>query len=113
MNRSIVVRTQFEGLHCYADAPQDVAFLRNLHRHMFYVEAELEVFHDDRELEFIQVKRTLNEAVQSLKTHDASLSCEQMADIIIQHLVHKYGRRQIIVAVFEDNENGGKIYYGI
>ena len=43
MKSSIVVRTSFEGIHQYTNAPEEVDFLRHPHRHMFYVEAEIEV----------------------------------------------------------------------
>lgn len=110
MKSSIVVRTNFEGIHRYADAPQEVAFLQEPHRHVFYVEVEMEVFHDDRELEFIMVKRNLNKFLYT-KPFGIRSSCEQMATEIIRFLVETYGERQMIVSVFEDGENGGKVYY--
>lgn len=111
MKSSIVVRTSFEGIHRFADAPQEVGFLREPHRHIFSVEVEMEVFHDDRELEFIMVKHNLNKFLFS-KPFGIRSSCEQMANEIIEFLVSIYGKRQMIVGVFEDNENGGRVYYG-
>ena len=111
MKSSIVVKTSFEGLHRYADAPQEVAFLKEPHRHVFMVEVEMQVFHDDRELEFIMVKRNLNKFLFS-KPFGIRSSCEQMATEIIKFLLGAYGERQMIVGVFEDGENGGKVYYG-
>lgn len=111
MKSSIVVRTNFEGIHRYADAPHEVAFLQEPHRHIFTVEVEMEVFHNDRELEFIMVKRNLNKFLFN-KPFGIRSSCEQMATEIISFLVKTYGERQIIVSVFEDGENGGKVYYG-
>jgi hypothetical protein len=35
----IQVRTSFVGVHQWKDAPDEVAFLRNLHRHVFKVSA--------------------------------------------------------------------------
>ena len=109
MNSSIVVRTLFEGIHKYADAPNEVGFLREPHRHIFHVEAEIEVKHDDRELEFIMVKRELNKYLYS-KPFGIRHSCEQMAKDIIAFLTEKYGKRKMSVLVLEDNENGGKVY---
>ena len=111
MKSSIVVRTSFEGIHKYSDAPQEVAFLREPHRHLFVVEVEMEVFHSDRELEFIMVKHNLNKFLFS-KPFGIRSSCEQMASEIITFLVGAYGERQMIVGVFEDGENGGRVYYG-
>ena len=111
MKSSVVVRTNFEGIHRFADAPQEVAFLQEPHRHIFNVEVEMEVFHDDRELEFIMVKRNLNKYLYA-KPFGIRHSCEQMARDIAKFLACEYGERQIIVSVFEDNENGGRVYYG-
>lgn len=104
---TIFVTTQFEGIHCYPDAPDEVAFLRSPHRHMFHVRATLEVFHDDRELEFILVKRALDQFV----TGDAlqHRSCEMIAREILNFLRAKYGVRSSAVEVSEDGENGATI----
>jgi hypothetical protein len=59
MKKFIEVTWQFEGLHCWPSAPDEVAFLRSPHRHIFHCRARLEVFHQDREVEFILLKRNL------------------------------------------------------
>lgn len=109
----IVVRTQFEGVHHYPDASIQVAFLRTAHRHTFHVEAQVEVFHNDRDLEFIMVKREINKYIQFKYENNQSCqtaSCELIADRIIQFLHTKYGQHRIInVSVFEDGENGAWI----
>lgn len=108
MKSSIVVRTNFEGIHQYTNAPEEVDFLRYPHRHIFYVEAEIEVKHDDRELEFVIVKRAINRFLFG-KPFTVQYSCEQMAKDIIGMLEEKFGERHITVGVYEDNENGGKV----
>jgi 6-pyruvoyl-tetrahydropterin synthase len=126
----IIVRTQFEAQHRYPDAPEEVAFLRNMHRHMFHVEVQIEVSHDDRELEFLLVKRDLDEV---LAGRDApkptswpdreyygmptlqNLSCEAVARLVRKYLKAKYPPttslpyRRIHVKVFEDGENGAYV----
>ena len=112
MNKTfIIVRTQFEGIHYYVNALEEVMFLRCPHRHIFYVEAEIEVFHNDRELEFIIVKRDLEKYLKEL---DVSYhSCEQIAELIQTYLKNRWPtpenikrERLVSVKVFEDNENG-------
>ena len=107
----IIVRGQYEFNHRYAQAPQEVAYLRNLHRHMFNYEVELEVYHDDRELEFIMVKHDIEAYLANRQENwDERTSCEQMAKCIGQYLQMKHGfERYLSVSVFEDNENGAKI----
>ena len=108
---TIVIRTQFSCCHRYADAPDMVEYLRNPHRHVFYVEVEMAVTHADRELEFILVKNKLNEYLQS-QPFAMEASCEQMADAICLFLNNAYGvQRSIKCCVYEDNENGGCVYY--
>lgn len=107
----IIVRGQFEFCHRYLSAPTEVAYLRNLHRHMFNYEIELEVYHDDRELEFIMVKHDVEDYLShSHLNWEETTSCEQMANCIGLYLQTKHGfERSLTVSVFEDNENGAKI----
>lgn len=110
MKSSILVKTSFEGWHQYTNAPEEVEFLRHPHRHMFFVEAEIEVWDDDRELEFVIVKRMLNQYLYT-KPFSGECSCEQMSKQIINYLIQKLGDRNMCVTVLEDNENGGRVYY--
>ena len=105
----VIVRGQYEGVHCYPEAPEAVAFLQHPHRHLFHYEVEMEVYHDDREIEFILLKRDVDAFVA---THPwpVRVSCEQMATSIGQWLQMEHGfDRFLTVAVFEDNENGAKV----
>lgn len=107
----VIVRGQYEFTHCYPEAPDEVSYLRDLHRHLFNYEVEIEVYHDDRELEFIMVKHVLEDFLATRYTlWSTRTSCEQMADSIADCLQSKYGfLRYLSVKVFEDNENGAKI----
>lgn len=114
--KTIVVKTSFEGIHCWPEAPAEVKYLRQLHRHIFNVVVEIEVKHMDRELEFIMVKHKLNEW---LAEHFDSqgvwqmgrLSCEQVAWELVEKLSQQYGTRFIKVCVLEDGENGACIQW--
>ena len=65
--RSIWVTFRKEGIHKYPAAltdPQlatndeyDVSFLGYPHRHIFHFKVQIEVFHDDREIEIIKVAK--------------------------------------------------------
>lgn len=116
----IIVQTQFEGMHCYPDAPAKVAYLRNMHRHMFHVKAEIEVFNNDRELEFVIVKNDLDAFLKTVYVPDF-VSCEMYAELIQTYLKSRWdieneelkaklNRKRIVdVTVMEDNENGVKL----
>lgn len=109
---SIEVKTQFEGLHCWPDAPHDVAFLRNMHRHMFHIVLRIPVEHGDRDLEFIMVKRALDKFVKNRYYSDDNVaylgrrSCEDIGSDVLAWSYTKYGRIGVEVGVFEDGENG-------
>lgn len=105
--RFIVVRTQFEAMHQWADAPDEVAFLRDLHRHVFHVELKLEVYHADRELEFILVKRALTKWLELQRQPVGS--CEMIAEQVLDWAERQYGEprnRGACCTVSEDGENG-------
>lgn len=106
ITRLILVRTRFEGIHSWPDAPEEVSFLRSPHRHEFHVELQITVTHNDRELEFILVKRALDKFISSWDKLE-SRSCEMMAELIIEWVHKTYGlTRDVQCSVFEDGENG-------
>ena len=112
-----------EGLHKYPaalDDPKlatggadDVSFLGYIHRHIFHFKVAIEVFHDDRDIEFIQFKRWL-ESLYSNGTLELDYkSCEMICDDLAQQINHKYPGRKISLTVSEDGENGATIDYEV
>jgi hypothetical protein len=115
---SVVVRTQFDGRHCWANCPiDDVAFLKNDHRHKFFVEVKVPVSHDDRDVEFFMFKGFLDRRIEVLYPQDnngikilASRSCEMVAKEIMESMVsEEFNPEWLICSVFEDNENGAEV----
>lgn len=106
IKRYIIVKTQFEGFHNWPDAPQQVAFLRHPHRHVFYVEAVIPI-ESDRQLEFFMVKDQLDDFIgYEFGTDLGSTSCETMAELIGEFARKTYEVSYVSVKVSEDNENG-------
>ena len=121
--RTIWVTFQKEGIHCYPAAstdPQlatgdqyDVSFLGSPHRHIFHFRVSIDVYHNDRDIEFIQFKRWLenlysgNEATLQLDYK----SCEMIADDLYVQIAQKYPGRVVGIEVSEDGENGCFINY--
>lgn len=107
---TVIIKAQFEGIHNYPDAPEEVAYLKHPHRHMFHVECEIEVFHFDRELEFILVKNRIMQEFEQQLSHK---SCEMIAKEIQSFIKSEYSvanyDRRVNVGVYEDNENGAKV----
>ena len=119
INQKIRVLNRFAGLHCWPEAPEQVKFLRDLHRHEFYIHTEIEVEHEDRELEFFIFKETIDEIIDAQFGSEriknlGRLSCEEIATRIHQELINRLpylGSRSATISVFEDNENGAVVNF--
>ena len=106
MTNWIWVTTQFEGFHKYPAAPDEVAFLRDRHRHIFKVKVWVEVEHNERDVEFILFKRDVESIISYGVTFELdNKSCESIADYIQARLFMKYARKMRI-EISEDGENG-------
>jgi transglutaminase-like putative cysteine protease len=116
--RQIWVTWQREGIHKYPAALTDpnladVQFLGYPHRHIFHFRVWIDVFHNDRDLEFIQFKRWC-ESLYSSNNSVLSLdykSCEMIADDLYIQIADRYPGRVVHIEVSEDGENGAVIRY--
>jgi hypothetical protein len=119
--RQIWVTFQKEGIHLYPAAKDDpklatgewddVSFLGVPHRHIFHFRVAIDVFHDDRDIEFIQFKRWL-ESLYATDTLELNhRSCEMIAEELAQEIHNKYPGRSITISVAEDNENGATMTF--
>jgi len=107
MTNYIWVTNQKELYHAYPNAPEEVSFLRNKHRHIFHFKTYIEVMHDDREIEFIMFKNFIQ--LGFLEQIDIELnnkSCEMLSDLLYAYVNSAYPNRKIIIEVSEDKENG-------
>ena len=116
IKKKIWVTFQKEGIHCYPAAATDpklkgVAFLANPHRHIFHFKVYLEVFHDDRDVEFILLKRELEGLYGSGTLKLDYMSCEMIAEELLAYLKNQYPGRDATIVVSEDNENGCVLVY--
>lgn len=121
MKTSITVRFQAVGFHRWRTAPTSRAYLAQPHRHLFHIAATIEVFHNDREVEFHDLldEIRLHSAFSSecILSHLPSnneymdWSCETHAKHIMNHLQSIYPARDISVEVSEDGECGATINY--
>ena len=120
-NRLIWVTFQREGIHCYPAAntdpklntndEYDVSFLAHPHRHIFHFKVAIEVFHNDRDIEFIQFKRWLGGLYEKSTLELDYKSCEMIADDLYEQIASRYPERKVIIDVSEDGENGCSIEY--
>ena len=106
VDKNIWVTFQKEGIHKYPDAPEEVKFLRDPHRHMFHFKVTVEVFHNDRDIEFIMFKRWLVALYDTNALQLDYKSCEMMADDLYAKIVAEYPGRNMLIEISEDGENG-------
>ena len=117
MTKSFIwVTFQKEGIHKYPAAATDpklaeVSFLGNEHRHIFHFRVELEVFHDDRDVEFILLKRELESLYNTGTLQLNHMSCEMLANELALYIQERYPSRDITIEVSEDGENGCRTYF--
>ena len=109
--RTIWVKFQKEGIHRYPDAPEGVEFLKHPHRHIFHFRVDIDVFHNDRDIEFILFKRELEGLYSSAILEVDYKSCEMLAEDLIEYISNKYPDRAITVEVSEDEENGARLIF--
>lgn len=110
---SIVVRFQVEGWHFWPGAPDQHAYLRHSHRHMFHVEATLPVTSENREVEFILLRRQMKFWIEQLGgVHSTEALCDDiphwLGAVSCESLAHRLlGRFKLSrCEVWEDGENG-------
>ena len=114
--RQIWITFRKEGIHKYPAAAEDprladVSFLANEHRHIFHFRVSIDVWHNDRDIEFIQFKRWC-EGLYSTDTLILDYkSCEMMSDDLYVQIASKFPGRNVIINVSEDGENGCTITY--
>lgn len=119
--RMIWVTFQKEGIHKYPGADTDpnlatgdeydVSFLGYPHRHIFHFKVAIQVFHNDRDIEFIQFKRWLENSFRDGVMKLDHKSCEMISDELYMYIANRYPDRDIEITVSEDGENGATIYY--
>ena len=120
-NKMIWVTFRKEGMHRYPAAATDpslatgdeydVSFLAHEHRHIFHFKVWIGVTHDDRDIEFIQFKRWLENLYKDATLSLDHKSCEMMSGDLFDAISTKYPGREIWIEVSEDGENGSFIKY--
>ena len=110
-----------EGIHMYPAAATDpklatgdeydVSFLGTPHRHIFHFKVFIQVFQDDRDIEFIQFKRWLEKCYSNGTLELNHKSCEMIARELNTTITARYPGRKTIIEVSEDGENGATLTF--
>jgi hypothetical protein len=103
---TIFVRFTQPGFHHWPDPTPERAYLGQRHRHLFHVEVRVQVWHDDREVEFHDL---LDFARSQFPGGElGGQSCETMARALGKEIARRFGRA-VEVTVSEDGEVGAVV----
>jgi len=104
MKISIIVKTNFVGMHRFLGAPKEVGYLESWHRHIFYLEVYFKE-KKSRQLEFFMVKAEVDNWIKDNYNHKGfEESCEMIGEKILKQFKKKGAYK---VVVLEDNGCGG------
>jgi len=107
-----IMRTRYVGLHAWPDAPEEQAYLRSPHRHVFHVKLCIEQPAEQlngRNVEYHEVLARFKETFD-FDDWSRQTSCEFMAADLCRWAQHHYGSwREVSCRIMEDGENGAKV----
>lgn len=117
----VYVPFQREGYHMYPGADTDpklatgdvydVSHLGARHFHYFHFKVWVQVVHENRDIEFIQLRRWLESLYQNGALELNGMSCEMISDELYAQIIKKYPGVEVRIDVAEDNINGSYIEY--
>lgn len=106
VRKIIWVTFQRAGFHRYPNAPEDVGYLALEHRHLFKCRVSISVNHNDREIEFHQFLKWLENLYDKSSISFNNKSCEMIAEDLYDLINQKYPNRRVIIEISEDGECG-------
>lgn len=120
-SKSILVRENVVGFHCWPTPDPAVPYLGQTHRHRFGFIIEASVTHGDREVEFHMLQRSTRAVVGGLfpmnehgEYEFGARSCEAIAEAVLLELeilleLETDGLPILSVEVWEDGECGARV----
>lgn len=99
------------GFHCWpmaAEVLPNRVYLADRHRHLFHVRVEVPVMHDERDVEFHEL-RDYAETWWPSDGELGALSCETIARQVADYVLGKWLLPWIQVMVSEDGEAGAVV----
>lgn len=87
--KSVICRTSVEGFHAWKNAPDEFDFLKHRHHHFFNICSQINVNHNDRDVEFIVMANKIKHYIESIYLINGycefgGMSCEDIADELMQ-----------------------------
>lgn len=115
-DRMVWVTFQKKGFHYFPAAGTDeqftdVRYLGDKHRHLFKFKVAIQVYHQDREIEFHQFLNWLESLFDTSTIDINSKSVEMLSDDLFEKIAEKYPHRKVVIEISEDGECGCTINY--
>lgn len=134
----VKVHFEIEGMHWFPQVEEmleqqrenqdespyqlDVSFLKYPHRHIFHFDLKVQVHHNDRDIEFIQVARLLRDAIlrkfpptqygcANFENRSCEMLGEEVVALFLEMFPHYVGLIEIEVS--EDGENSAISKYEV
>lgn len=101
---------QLIGFHHWPEAPDPRAYLRSRHRHTFHVTPRVRVDHENRAVEFHDLRDHVKAWWGITDREWGAASCEKIAADLAAHLTG-LGLTVTAITVAEDDEDGATITY--
>jgi hypothetical protein len=123
MTKKTFVYTTFqkEGYHYFPGAganplyatgdEYDVSHLSTRHMHYFNFKVWVEVTHANRQIEFIQMRRWIENLYKTGTLECDHQSCEMLSDALYEKLSEKYPGMEIRIDISEEGINGSYTEY--
>lgn len=91
----------------------DVSHLATRHMHYFNFKVWVEVTDNNRQIEFIQLRRWIENLYSDNALELNNLSCEMISDALFLKLTKKYPNMEIRIDVSEEGINGAYTEYRV
>lgn len=109
MKKTVIVQFEIDGFHSYPDAPEEVSFLSDKHRHTFIIKCGYAVIHTDREQEIFICRDYLRSYINSKYGNPSNfknMSCEMIAFDILKYSI---SYNMIYCEVWEEKTGGARV----
>ncbi len=91
--------------------PQRREYLSTKHRHLFKFRVWIQVWHEDREVEFHDFLERLEGLYENKTLQADGKSCETLSDELHASIASRYPDRKIWIEISEDGECGSYSQY--
>jgi hypothetical protein len=108
MTTTVIATHRVKGFHYWPNAPDEVAYLRALHRHEFMFIVGWKVGHDDRQVEYHTAQAWMKSFFVEPQNFGAR-SCETLCKDMFVSLELAGHPKPSFIECWEDEENGSRV----